>query len=870
MAHLDVLNSALSIILEAVSIVRQTLRHFMIYLDDLRNATGGQLFGEAVTDRFTGFCHDVQLVKPGSLYVALRTEAGDGHQLIEQALAAGAAGILCHDPPTCDVSRTTVILVGDTAVALGQWAAYVLRQYGTMVIGVAGSLGKSSTCEAVSAVLGMRYSVFQSQQSRPGQLGLLLNLGALTSNHQVAVIELKGRYPGEMAQLLALLRPQMAVITAISPVWNRYGWGSVDTVKQETRQIVEALPDQGTAVLNADDGQVLELLQFIRAGRVTYGQQAADRPPTADILASAVGLYLDRTVFDLAYARQTRKGCWLPVLARPNLSAALAALSVGLLCDIPLEEGLQALSGVRPLPGRLGLLDGVRGLLLADDTFDATPAAARAALEWLAAVDMGGREKLLILGDLTAEGEEGVQAHMEIGPEIARSADFLIACGDMACVAGRAARRAGMASERVLLLYDQAAIPPAVTRLVSSPGDLVLVAGGRQARMESTVQQLLKNPADRAWLARQDSRASDVGWPDPGWPSWIELNLQAVAHNVQEFRRRLSSGMAVMAVVAADAYGHGAVQIASAALNSGVSMLGVASLGEGVALRRAGIEAPILVLGQVPHQGMARAIAHNLIASIHDGEAMRALAYVARGLGRTVKAHLCVDAGTGGVGVPLEQVVVLVRELVRLEVLDLDGLYMHGGLAKDGIDSADERDRLGRFTSLYTGLHASGLTIPCIHVDGTIAATMPESYFTMARIGPALVGIDPLAGTSYSLNLQTVLTWKTVIAQVKTLPGEKRIAFIPVGYADGFRSSKGSPAEILIKGRRVPVVGRPETNCSMIYVPPLTEIQVGDEAVLLGRQGSSQIAASDIARRLGDSALEVLCSISSRIPRVTG
>jgi alanine racemase len=147
---------------------------------------------------------------------------------------------------------------------------------------------------------------------------------------------------------------------------------------------------------------------------------------------------------------------------------------------------------------------------------------------------------------------------------------------------------------------------------------------------------------------------------------------------------------------------------------------------------------------------------------------------------------------------------------------------------------------------------------------------MPESYFTMAQAGSALVGVDPLADTSYSLNLQPVMAWKTAVAQVKSLPGAKRIALIPVGYADGFRTSKGSPAEILVKGRRVPVTSKPEANCSMIYVPPLTEIQVGDEVVLLGRQGSGEIKISDIARHLGVSPLEVLCSISARIPRLVG
>src|SRR2546422_457521 len=132
----------------------------MIDLEDLRNATGGQLFGEIAARHFTGFCHDALQVQAGQMYVALRTDWDDGHQHIDQAIQHGASGVLCQEPPTGSVSGVTVILVGDTVAALGQWAAYMLRQFGTVVIAVAGVVGKSSTVRSISSVLGTRYAIY--------------------------------------------------------------------------------------------------------------------------------------------------------------------------------------------------------------------------------------------------------------------------------------------------------------------------------------------------------------------------------------------------------------------------------------------------------------------------------------------------------------------------------------------------------------------------------------------------------------------------------------------------------------------------------------------------------------------------------------
>jgi alanine racemase len=325
-----------------------------------------------------------------------------------------------------------------------------------------------------------------------------------------------------------------------------------------------------------------------------------------------------------------------------------------------------------------------------------------------------------------------------------------------------------------------------------------------------------------------------------------------------------------MAVVEANAYGHGVTQIATAALDSGAMMLGVGSLREGLELRRRGIEAPILILGHVLPQGMRQAVAHDLTVSLHDAEGMRALAQAARSLGRVAKVHLCVDTGGEGVGVAWKQVASLARELVRLEVLEMEGLYTPLALSGATDLARYGRERLAIFAAIYNNLNASGLRISHVHVDSTLATMMAEGYLSMARLGPILLGLDPLDRTSYSLDLRAVLAWKTGVIQTRVLPSGEQVATVAVGYADGLRAGPDNdhPVEVLAKGQRVAVVGEVAANRSMIYMSNLANVQIGDEVVLIGRQGRDEIRAAEMALCLGVTPLEALCSISDSVPRI--
>lgn len=853
----------------------------MISLEDLRNATGGQLFGRVAAAQFPDFCHDVRRLEPGQLFVAIKTGYSDGHHDIESAIAGGAGGVLCQEPPTCDVTGATVILVGDTVAALGQWAAYVLRRYDTTVIGVLGTLGKSSTREAIATVLRGRYRVYNNPDALPGRAGIPLGLGGLVPEHQIALVELVSDFPGEMADLLAIAQPHIGIITNIA-TGAAQDVGDLERRQLESLLLLDALPPDGSAVLNRDDVFVRAMLNRAQSSIMTYGLEASTNSPDFDLAANNVQFYVDKTGFDVQHRNTRLKGCLIPTLGRPGLYAALVAFSVGVLFDISLKDSLQALSNLRALPGRLSLLDGTRGSLLIDDTFDATPASTSAALELLSTVEAGQGRRIFVLGDMRSQAETAEQAHRDIGQMSANLVDLLITCGDLASVAGRAARQAGLPPEQTALAYrhDDAAN---IVRNFTRQGDIVLVTGGRQSRMERVCGQLLSDAADRTWLPRQHDIPGGIASLRPTWPSWIELDLDAIAHNIRAIRRRINPNVRLIALVEANGYGHGAAHIASTAVNNGADMLGVASPNEGYLLRQAGIEAPILVLGYTPAWEVQQAVLNDLTVTIYDRDNANVFDRTAHELKRVVRVHVRVDAGLGQAGLLPDDVIPLVRSLVRLDSTEIEGLYTHFSLVADPSEIAYTREELARFTAVVTNLRASGLTIPYIHAAGSAALlTLPESHFTAVRAGLIMYGVAPSLHIPCPPDFRRALNWKTHITQLKTLPAgwfvgygniyqaeaEEQIAVIPVGYADGFRDPTQNEIEVLIRGQRAPVIGRTAMSQSVVYVSHIPDVRTGDEVVLIGRQGAQEIRVEELADCRGTSYYELLTGISSRIPRL--
>lgn len=846
----------------------------MISLEHLLAATNGKLVGPAAERVFPDFCYDSRLLNPGELFLAVKTATGDGHDYIPEAVRAGAGGVLCERPPAELPRPVTVIQVSDTQQALLDWAGYILRHYGTEVVGITGSTGKTSTKEAIAWVLGRRYPVFRNYANYNGRYGLPIALGRLEPAHRIAVLEMACDAFDEIRLLAEITRPRVGVVTAVNAA-HLSTFGSLENIAQEKGQLVRALPADGWAILNADDGRVRAMAGWTRARVLTFGFD-----PSADVRVIHWESDWDGSRLVLRHGGQEFEGR-LKLLGRHSAYIAAAAVAVAITYGIPPDEAFDALASMEPVEGRLRPLEGVRDTRLLDDTYNATPASALAALDTLAALPAGRR--LAVLGYMNELGDFEEEAHRQVGRRAAEVLDYLIIKDERTRPIAVAAEEAGLPAQAIFVGNTDAEIIAHLRRILR-PGDAVLLKGGIEARLENVVRELMARPEEApAKLVRQNRAWQSIRLVRPGRPTWVEIDLNAIANNVQRIAEIVGPAVRIMAVLKADAYGHGAVRVARTVLNHGVSYLGVACLGEAQVLREAGIEAPILVLGYTPAWQAREAILTNTAVTLFSEDVARAFSRAAQELNRTATVHVKVDTGMGRLGLLPHEVVPFVEFLSGLPGLVLEGIFTHFSTA-DAADKSYTYRQVALFRQVLAELEARGFRFPLVHAANSPATlTVPESHCNMVRVGIALYGLAPSAETPLPPGFRPALSFKTQIAQVKELPpgsyisygntyrtsGYERIAVIPVGYADGFRRGPAHWGEVLVKGRRAPIVGRVCMDQTMINVSHIPDVRQGDEVVLIGRQGSEEITVDEVARRLGTINYEVVSQILARVPRVT-
>jgi alanine racemase len=361
------------------------------------------------------------------------------------------------------------------------------------------------------------------------------------------------------------------------------------------------------------------------------------------------------------------------------------------------------------------------------------------------------------------------------------------------------------------------------------------------------------------------------------YSNWVEIDLDAIKNHIRYFLEH--SNVPVMAIVKANAYGHGAVRVAQAALEAGATWCGIARVEEAVELRQAGLDCPLLLLGYTPEAQYEQMIAHRVSMTVWDLAQITDIAAAASRIQQEARVHINVDTGMSRLGVGPEEAIALVQEALRLPNVRIEGLFTHFACA-DESDPAptDKQERL--FHALVDELHSAGLNIPLIHAaNSATSLTRPLSHFNCVRIGIAMYGLHPSAECSLPQAFQPALAWKSVLSQVKQLPAgrgisygheyitskEERIGTVPVGYADGFRRAPGN--RVLVGGCQVPVVGRVTMDQIMVQLDSVPDASEGDEVVLIGTQGKASITAEQVAVRWGTINYEVTSGIAHRVPR---
>jgi alanine racemase len=366
--------------------------------------------------------------------------------------------------------------------------------------------------------------------------------------------------------------------------------------------------------------------------------------------------------------------------------------------------------------------------------------------------------------------------------------------------------------------------------------------------------------------------------------AWVEINLAAIAHNIRQIKSLLSNRTALMAVVKADAYGHGATTVAQTVLQAGATWLGVATIPEGIELREAGIDAPILVLGANHTPEQIRAIAHWQIQPTlcTPRQALIFAETLAELEGPPLPVHLKLDTGMSRLGTPWQEATEFVQLVHRLSNLQIASVYSHLATADDPNPAVMQLQQQ-RFEAAIGHIHASGIMPPRLHLANT-AATLTSSnlHYDLVRVGLATYGLYPAEHFRTVVDLRPALQVKARITQVKTIAAgtgvsyghqfvadrEMQMAVVAIGYADGVPRNLSNQMSVLVRGKRVPQIGAVTMDQLMLDVSAVPDLQEGDVVTLLGRDGQESISADDWASTLGTISWEILCGFKHRLPRI--
>ncbi len=822
--------------------------------------TGGDLAGDPAAEAERLLIDSRAGVKRGDLFIGLVGPHFDGGRFARQALADGASVALVgreHAAPEPGPGQA-LIAVEDPLAALQALAAEARRRFAGRVVAITGSHGKTTVKDMLAAALAGEHKVAASPMSYNSQVGVALSLAHLDPTADVALIECGISLPGEMERLVAMVRPDCGILTAIGDA-HLAGLGSREVTAREKALLFASLgasdaPPVGAGWVVTGAGEELgrSALAAVGARTVTVGG------PGADFLLDRDGgrprLRWKEIAVDLDLGEAAPH--WLDDAAVAAAAALLLGASPG-----AVEAGL---AGWQPAPMRLEISTTPRGIVLINDAYTADPASMEAALLALAK-ERGSSERrtgaaVAVLGGMAQLGRARAAAHARAGRRVAElGIDRLVGVGEGGAEIATAALEAGMAAARVHTVRDPAEAAMVLEERCRA-GDRVLLKASRPARLERVAALLFDSVS----------------------PARLFIDLDALVGNYHRIRRAAGRGRAVMAVVKSFGYGLDAVRVAKALERAGIDYFAVAYPDEGVALRDHDITTPILVQNVLPHE-VDKVARFGLTAQVSSVEQAGWLAAEAERQQRAVRVHLKVDTGMGRAGAAPEQAVELARAIAASSWLALEGLMTHFAAADDPTDDEFTRRQIGQFDAVRAALAAAGFSFRFEHAAASAAvARFPEAHYSLVRCGLALFGYVAVA-EQVPLEQQPVLRLTTQVVSVKELPaghavgygrtfsttgGPRTLAVVALGYSDGYPWALSNRGWMLVGGRRCPVVGRVSMDVTTLDVTELgASVRPGDEVVVFGPD-PGEPSLVELATLAGTIPYELLTRISPRVRRI--
>ncbi|WP_230467760.1 alanine racemase [Lujinxingia vulgaris] len=845
-----------------------------------------------------------RLLAAGALFVALEGPRFDGHAYVRQALESGAGAALVHHGRREEFGEGSLIRVADTRAALQAIAAAWRAKFDIPVVAITGSNGKTIVKDMLASMLARGHTVHASPGSYNSQVGVPLTLLGIRPVHDVALVEVGISQRGEMARQVAMVRPTHGILTNIGSA-HAAGLGDARGIAEEKMRLFEGLEPGRLVVLRevfeefsdlfhvkphlvdaAIEGEIAVDQAFGGAfeARDNAGEEGLSEPGDGEVSETPEeaegraftgdgedGLSVARQVqalasgwrFELALAGRGSREVRLRVPGAHNVQNASVAAAMAGILGASMNEVVGGLERFELSEMRLQMHTTSGGVTLINDAYNADPASARAALEVLRNFSAGQRS-VAILGDMLDLGARAEEAHRELGRTVARhKIDALYLLGELAKYIGEGAVEAGMDPARI----HQAGGLEALNRVLEErlvAGDVVLFKASRTIGLDRAARHLLESVA----------------------PTRLSIDLGTIRDNYHALSRHLGDEVGVMAVVKSFGYGNDATRVSQLLARQGVRALAVAYPDEAIPLRRRGIRLPILVTN-VQAAEADKIVKYDLTALIYALPVARALQMQARRAGREVDVHLEIDSGMRRVGLRPEDAVAFGKKVAGMSGLRIGGVMTHLAAADDPDEDAFTHRQLDAFDGVLEGLRAAGVPTGVVHAANTAAAWRHwRARYSMVRVGLGLYGLHPseavgdeargvrpaLRFTTRILHLQQVEPGDTVgYGRTWRCEGQaRRLATIAVGYNDGFPRFLSNGGEVMVGGRRCPVVGNVCMDVAMIDVTDAGQVRVGDEVLLFGEAtpGGPSIAVEEWAERGHTISYELLCRISPRVRRI--
>jgi len=812
---------------------------------DIQRLLGPHL--EETTGSTTAWITDLaydsrQIRRPqSSLFVALRGMRSDGHLFIDHAYRQGVKSFMVDRPVERPAPDVLMLRVDNTQDALQYLAGQHRQLFDVPVIGITGSNGKTIVKEWLGQLLQPDFTSVRSPRSFNSQIGVPLSLWQMRAHHQLGLFEAGISQPGEMARLAAIIRPDIGVFTTLGAAHDQ----GFQTRAHKMAEKALLFANAKTIIYPADEPLVQEELAALPGQLLGWSTRNPEAPLYVHTIRTAgPGLQLEGSF------QETERSLTIPFSDSASLHNAITCWCVLLLLDVPDADIAERMRTLNHLPLRLDLREGVHQCRIINDSYNNDLTGLEHALSFMEQ-QAGQRPRTLILSDLEQTGLSQ--------PEVNQRILDLISAHRIRRFIGIGSKLSGL--EKRLGEQITSAMYPNTRSFLDQldtdafRNEIILLKGGRSFAFERI--------SDR--LARQVHQTV------------LEVNLSALAHNLIQYHRLLHPRTRMMVMVKAAAYGSGSREVARLLQHQGVDYLAVAYADEGAELRDAGIALPILVLNpeEAVFETMRR---YRLEPEVYSLQQARALHEYLDFCESTMTIHLNLDTGMHRLGFQASEIDALVDFLAKAGRFRIKSIFTHLAASDSSVEDAFTHGQVSQFERMYEAITGEIGYRPWRHVLNTSGINrFPQYQFDMVRLGIGVYGIDP--GETTPGPLQTVLTFRATVSQLKQIPaGEtvgygrldpadhpRRLATVTAGYADGLPRAAGRGRYCLYwQEQPAPIVGQVCMDMCMVDVTHLPAVQVGDDMVIFGEKAP----VSDMARVLQTIPYELFSGIATRVKRV--